>query len=295
MSFRTVVIKNRCKLDYSLNYLVYRGEETRKIHLSEISVLIIESTCVSITTSLINELIKNNVNVIFCDEKHLPNSQLLGLHNNYHSAKNVSLQVAWSEVTKKEIWTDIIFNKISNQIKLLEKHNKDAHLLKEYLSQLKPGDSTNREGHAAKVYFNALFDELSRRTPSFYNSALNYGYAIVLSAFCREIVASGYVTQLGIWHCNEFNHYNLASDMMETFRIIVDDLVLTLTKDDRFFKEKMSNILNTKVTIGKKQVFLDNAIHIYSSNLFNKLNNNGEKILNYTSYELPLYENADNV
>ncbi len=295
MSFRTVVIKNRCKLDFALNYMVYRGEITKKVHLSEISLLIIESTCVSITTSLIAELVKNNIQVVFCDEKHLPGSQLLGYYNNYHSSKNIAYQVSWTDEVKRDVWTDIIYHKINNQIKLLKKHGKDAALLEEYVSQLQPGDSTNREGHAAKVYFNTLFDELSRRTPSFYNAALNYGYAIILSAFCREIVASGYITQIGIWHCNEFNHYNLASDMMETFRVIVDDLALSLETDDKYFKGKMANILNTKITIGRKQVFLDNAVHIYASGVFNRLNNGEDEIVNFTDYELPIYENYDNV
>lgn len=296
MSFRTVIIKNRAKLDFSLNYLIYRGEENKRIHISEISTVIIESTAVSLTVALINEFIKNKIKVIFCDEKHLPSSQLIGFYDNYHSSKNISFQISWSEDIKAKVWTEIVHQKIYNQAKLLKKHKLSYDLLIQYLKELEIGDITNREGHSAKVYFNKLFGEFNRRSSSIYNSALNYGYAILLSAFCREITLRGYLTQLGIWHCNEFNHYNLASDMMEPFRIIVDDIVLNLEQGDMNFKSKMANLLNTKINIGRKVVYLDSAISTYVSGLLNALNNNDvSAIVNYTDYEIPLYENNDNV
>lgn len=291
MSFRTVVIKNRAKLDFSLNYLVYRGEEIKKIHLSEISTLIIESTAVSLTAALINELIKNNVKVIFCDEKHLPNCQLMGFYDNYHSSKNIRKQISWGDDIKSRVWTQIISQKINNQAKLLKKYGLDDKLLRQYLTEIQPGDITNREGHAAKVYFNLLFKELSRRTPSFYNSALNYGYAILLSMFCREISASGFITQLGVWHCNEFNHYNLASDLMESFRVIVDDIAMGLEEEDRMFKSRMANIVNTKVLINNKKMYLDAAVRTYVNRSLEVLCSGEGKIAMIEGYELPIYEN----
>ena len=61
MSWRIVVVSNRSKLDYKLGYMVVRGEETTKIHLSEISILMIESTEVSLTAALLSELTKSKV------------------------------------------------------------------------------------------------------------------------------------------------------------------------------------------------------------------------------------------
>lgn len=58
MSWRIVVISKRAKLDYQLGYMVVRNEEVTKIHLGEISTVLIESTAVSITTSLLAELTK---------------------------------------------------------------------------------------------------------------------------------------------------------------------------------------------------------------------------------------------
>ncbi len=296
MAFRTVVIKKRCKLDYCMNYLVYRGEEEKRVHLSEISVLVIESTAVAITTALLNELVKNKVKVIFCDEKHMPTSQLIGLYDNYHSVRHIEHQIGWQNKIKEEVWTNIIKHKITNQRELLKENEFEYALLDMYIEQIEPGDKTNREGHAAKVYFNQLFNILNRRNPSFYNSALNYGYAIILSAFCRTITAQGYLTQLGVWHRNEFNFCNLACDLMETFRVIVDAMVLKLEENDHLFKSKMANLVNTRVKIDNKKVFLENAIDIYTAGVIKSLNNNNIAFVkNFKYYELPLYENNSNV
>ena len=80
MSWRIVVITKMAKLDLQLGFLVVRGEETIKIHLSEISTLIIENTAVSLTASLLAELIKRKIKVIFCDEKRNPISELVGYY-----------------------------------------------------------------------------------------------------------------------------------------------------------------------------------------------------------------------
>lgn len=295
MAFRTVIVKERAKLDYSMSYLVYRGAEIKKIFISEISILIIESTGVSLTSALINELIKNKVKVIFCDEKHMPSSQLIGFYDNYHSVKNIGYQVCWDNDIKAKVWQNIIINKISRQAMLMEKYGQDSSLLKNYISQVEINDITNREGHSAKVYFNSMFDIMTRRTDCHYNSALNYGYAILLSMFCKEITACGYLTQLGIWHCNEYNYFNLASDFMESFRIIVDELVLKLN-DNNNYKQHMLSLVNTKINIDSKNLYIDEAISIYCKSIFSALNYIDESLIkNYSDYELQIYENSSNV
>ena len=79
MSWRIVVISKRAKLDYQLGYLVVRNEEVTKIHLSEISTILIESTAATVTTSLLAELTKKEIKVIFCDRKRNPSSELVGI------------------------------------------------------------------------------------------------------------------------------------------------------------------------------------------------------------------------
>lgn len=295
MGFRTIVIKNRAKLDFSLNYLVCRSEKEKRIHLDEISMIIVESTAVSLTAALLCELIKKKIKVIFCDEKHLPSSQLIGFDDNYHSVKRIMEQVAWEEESKGLVWQNIIEHKIDNQRKLLHKMGIDDKRLESYINEVKVGDKTNREGHSAKVYFNLLGCN-GRREESDLNSALNYGYAVLLAMFCRSITASGLITQLGIWHRNEFNPYNLASDMMETYRVIVDDLALKIKDNSVNFKYQMANLGNCKVFIDNKWLYLEAGIDLYVKSLINALSCKSIKcIKNFTKYELSIYENTGNV
>ena len=207
MSWRVVVVSRRCKLEYKLGYLVCRGEEVKKVYLAEIGVLIVESTAVSMTAALLCELMKNKIDVIFCDEKHNPQSQLLAVAGRHDASGCLRRQIGWAEEVKASVWARIVQLKIGRQYCFLQKmDHPQAKLLEGYVQQVLPGDASNREGHAAKVYFNALFGmSFKRGDENFLNGALNYGYAVLLSAFNREVVANGYNMQLGLAHKNEFN------------------------------------------------------------------------------------------
>ena len=287
MGFRTVVIKNRSKLDLRLNYLICRGESEAKIYIPEISFLILESTAISLTCALISELNKNNVKIIFCDEKHNPESELVALHNNYNSVSKIKQQTGWSEKVKASLWQKIVQNKIFHQAKHLEElgEKPSAELLRKYIDGVVAGDATNREGHAAKVYFNSIFGvDFQRRNDGKINAVLNYGYAVLLACFNREIVRSGYLTQLGIWHKNEFNHFNLSCDLMEPFRIIIDRTAVKIINDkndERDFRLKILDIFNLQLRINGKQQYLENAISVYCQSVFDALNNENVELIRF--------------
>ena len=233
MTWRTVVISRRAKLDYSMGALVFRGDETRKIHLTEIATIIIESTAVSLTSALLCELMHQGIKVVFCDEKYNPQSELVPYVGCHDSSEKIKQQCNWSDDVKQNVWTAIIKNKIEQQTRLLKTNNHEESVLKleEYINDLQPGDVTNREGLAAKVYFNALFEKasFSRNDKSLsINSALNYGYSLLLSAINREIAANGYLMQMGLHHSNSDNPFNLGCDLMEPWRPLVDELVQRL-------------------------------------------------------------------
>lgn len=274
MSWRVVVVSQRCKLESRLGYLVCRGEQTKKVHLSEIDCIVVESTGVSLTAALLCELVKNKVNIVFCDEKHNPVSQLLALRNRHNASGCLRRQIAWKEKHKAEVWAEIVRYKIFLQQSLLQQNGLEQYLLlQEYAAQIKPNDLSNREGHAAKVYFNALFGLSFRRgDDTFVNSALNYGYSVVLSAFNREIVANGYNTQLGIAHKNEYNFFNLSCDLMEPFRVLVDRFVFfndqPLSTD---YKHRLCNLLNERVKIQGERNTVSAAISIYCKSVFEAL------------------------
>lgn len=291
MSWRVVSVSSRAKLDYKMDYLVVRTDEsTKRIHLSEISVLMIESTAVSLTAYLLCELSKRKIDIVFCDEKRLPYGTLASFYGSHDTSLKFREQIRWNDETKAFVWTEIVRAKINGQRFVLETNQKNgADLLKKYMGEIEPGDATNREGHAAKVYFNALFgNDFSRSDDDPINAALNYGYGIQLSVFAREITSCGYATQLGLFHNNIFNQFNLASDLMEPFRPFVDMCVLSMMPSALEHDEKVRliNLLNTEIMIDGKQCYMLNAVKIYCKSVFDAISENDVSLLKFPKYEL---------
>lgn len=290
MSWRTVVISKSAKLDYQMGCMVVRQDKTVKIHLSEISNLIIETTAVSITAALLSELTKKKVKVIFCDEKRNPSSELIPYYGCHDTSSKVRTQIKWSDEIKAAVWTEIVSEKIRKQAEHLEELKlSEAGMLREYVEELQFGDESNREGHAAKVYFNALFgNDFTRTADNSINAALNYGYGIILSTFNREIVANGYITQLGLFHDNMFNQFNLGSDLMEPFRPLVDRAVVALGPQKFEHDEKMNilELLQEEVRISDRNEYVNNAIKIYCRSVFDALNDGDPSMIKFYSYEL---------
>lgn len=290
MSWRTVVVSSNAKLDYQIGYMVVRGEKTTKIHLNEIDMLIVESTAVSMTSYLLSELMKNKIKVVFCDEKRNPCSELVSYYGSHDTSSKIRKQIEWTKDDKDHIWTEIVSEKIKQQALMLQRYQKEeANMLFEYMEEVEFGDITNREGHAAKVYFNTLFGKKFTRTDENpINAALNYGYGIILSIFNREIVSSGYLTQIGLFHDNMFNQFNLSSDLMEPFRPLVDQLVVEL-KPEKFEteeKRKMLELLNKEVEICGRMEVVTNAIKIYCRSVFDALNDRDISLIRFYYNEL---------
>lgn len=277
MSWRTVIVSNQSKLDYKMGMMVVRGEEIRRVVLDEVAILVIENPAVSITGCLIEALVERKIKVIFCDSKRSPAAELVPHHGSHDSARKIRTQAAWSDHVKAVIWQELVSEKIRKQADFLAelKREREAELLLSYIGQVELLDATNREGHAAKVYFNALFGmDFTRSATTPVNAALNYGYSLVLSSFNREVSANGYLTQLGLFHDNMFNHFNLSCDLMEPFRILVDRAVRfnIPTQFEKDEKHAMWRILEQPVEIDGKQQAVSNAIRIYTHSVFEAIN-----------------------
>lgn len=290
MSWRTVIVSSRSKLELKNGYLVIRSDTVKRVHLDEISVLVIENTGSAVTAALLEALWENKTVVIFCDHKRNPGAQLLPYYNSFDCSARVNTQIQWTQDIKDLVWTEIIKEKIRKQAQVIEKLNlRNSDLLYGYIDEIETGDSTNREGHAAKVYFNSLFgSSFSRSDDCFTNSALNYGYGLLLSLVNREIVANGYLTQLGLFHKNVFNQFNLSSDLMEPFRPLFDLIVYSMPKgtdlehEDKLF---LLNTLNERVQIGKAKQTVINAVGIYVKSILDALDNNDLSLIKFYEYE----------
>ena len=254
-----------------------KKEEFTAIHLSEIDLLMVANTQVSFTCVALNELIKSKAKIIFCDEKHNPLCEAIPFYGSYNSSKRIEQQIKWKEKTKGEVFREIVIQKIKNQATLLKNYRRleEYTALMTYANEVEFGDLTNREGHAAKVYFNALWGmDFSRTRDLAVNHALDYGYTILLSYISREIVSNGCLTQWGIKHCNEYNQFNLSCDIIEPFRQIVDRFVLENPPPmplDTEYKFRLTSLLSIKVRFNGQDTFLSNAISSATKSIIDAL------------------------
>ena len=277
MSWRVVAISTRCKLDLKMGYMVVRGKEVKRVYLDEIAVLLIENPAVSLTGCLIEALVEKKIKVIFCDSRRSPTAELIPFYGSYDDPRKIKAQIDWRDEIKDGVWCEIVREKIRQQATFLTQLEKsrEASLLESYLKDIESYDATNREGHAAKVYFNGVFGmAFTRSEPTFQNMALNYGYGILLSVFNREVVAHGYLTQLGLFHDNMFNHFNLSCDLMEPWRVLVDRRIFGMEfhKFDTEEKHQILGFLNGYVRIDDCRQTILNAIRIYVRSVFEALN-----------------------
>lgn len=291
MGWRTVVISKPSKIDLRLGYLTVRDNDSIvKVHINEIDVLIIESTAVSVTVALLSELIKQKVKVIFCDEKQNPSSELVAYYGRHNCSQTLKSQIMWKTVDKQAVWTSIVAQKIKMQAENLSYFRLgQKDLLESYLEEIEFNDETNREGHAAKVYFNAMFGKsFSRSDDCPINAMLNYGYSIILSIFNREIVSDGYSTILGLFHDNVYNSFNLSCDLMEPFRPIIDRFVKENipAKFEKDEKHAVLSILNNEYIIDSRKQTLTNAIKIYARSVLEAVEIGDVSLIKFYKYEL---------
>lgn len=283
MGWRTVVVNTHSKLSYKNNHLIFKdASRTELIHLSEVDILLLETTDIVLSTMLIKRLVDENILVIFCDDKRLPTAMLMPYYARHDSSLQLSNQITWSEDVKAEVWTTIIAQKILNQAMYLGDcgfFEKSQSVIDLY-SGLELFDPSNREGHAARIYFNTLFgNDFSREQDNDINAALDYGYTLILSMFAREVVVCGCMTQFGLKHANQFNQFNLASDVMEPFRPIIDRIVYENRNNDFVkIKRELFTIFSDTFLYNGKEMYLSNIVSDYTKKVIKTLNQTGKGV-----------------
>ena len=238
--------------------------------IEDLDTLVLDSYGITTTANLLTALATKSTTTVICDEKHLPASVLLPYSQHSRQAKVSRQQLAMSQPLKKQLWQHVVEQKIVNQADVLRMVGLDDMSIRKHASDVKSGDTSNRESIAAHIYFDQLLDDATRRKPIWHNAALNYGYAIVRSHIARHIAARGLVASQGIFHHNELNSFNLADDLIEPYRAAVDLYVLekvaplhvgdrdaSLTKHDR---QLIIDILNYYVIMNGKKFMIKHAV-----------------------------------
>lgn len=242
MSWRTVLVEDGESLRLKLDSIVIEKQgRLFTIPLSDIGVIVVDGQGATISTRLLSSLGKSNIALINCDETHHPNGIFTAFNGHSRASKMIQKQITLDDATKGEIWRKLISYKIENQYKILkhfEKSQQSLEKLNKYYNQIEDYDRTNREGHAAKVYFNELFGkDFSRNNEEhIVNAGLNYGYSILRAHLARCVVAYGLSPMLGIFHRSEYNQFNLVDDLIEPFRPFVDCFVYQNLKEERYFR-----------------------------------------------------------
>lgn len=298
MGWRTIYIEESYKVSLYLNNLkIQNSDETYVVPISDIDTIVFNNYKLYITIQLLCKLTQNNICIIICEKDGLPELVVSPITGNYAAFKQQELQLKFDSAYKKILWQLIIKGKINNQIAVLDKFTLDMKcidLLLYYFEQVDLDDVTNREGLAAKIYFKALFGELfirDRNNPDPINIALNYGYAVIRAMMCRSIIAKGLLPTIGIKHRNIYNHFNLADDLIEPFRPIVDSWVYEniYKKTDCFSREKRLSLLNAltgKICFNNKKYSISQSMNLFVDGIIRYMENGREEYINMPKVEI---------
>ena len=254
--------------------------------VEDIGFVIIDNPMISLTIPLLNELVANNVSVVICDKKQMPQAMLQPLVGNTTLQEIYKYQIEATSPLKKQMWKQLIESKIKNQAALLDRLGKDGKILKPFYANVKSGDTDNREGAAARVYWTQMFENGFKReregdSP---NQLLNYGYTILRAAVARALVGSGLYPAFGIFHRNRYNAFPLADDVMEPYRPFVDEVVYSLRKDDnatdldKNAKSRLLRVLFADVRIGKMTRPLEVALSLTTASLVKMFKGDTQKL-----------------
>ena len=259
---RTIFLGNKTKVTTKYEQLIIETEDKNaSIPIEDIGFIVIEHQQSFISLPALTKLIKQNASVIFCDEKHMPVSMLMTLDGHHLQHEHFKNQLNCSEPLKKQIWQQIIKEKISNQAKHLEIIGNNKHPLNAYAKNVLSGDTDNREGAAARYYWQHIFEfKFNReRYGDYPNPFLNYGYIILRAAVARALSGSGMLNTIGLHHHNRYNAYCLADDVMEPFRILVDLKVIEIMNKFPGEEELTTEIKAELLQVLTQTVYFENT------------------------------------
>lgn len=228
MGFRHLYIANRATLFIRHRQLCIQQEEMTTVPVDDLASIMLESPACTITSAALGILAEGGVAVYTCDQKHLPNGVLMPFHAHSRQLRAFSRQISASKPFQKQLWRIIIQQKIINQSLCLDLCSKEGgERLMTLASGVTSGDRENAESRAAQIYFISLFGKgFGRRQDCPQNAALNYGYAILRGALARSLSQYGFIPCVGLFHHGELNAFNLADDLLEPFRPMVDQWVV---------------------------------------------------------------------
>lgn len=262
---KTIYIGNPAYLRLHQNQLQIEEPKTKQIKgiiaVEDIAILMLDNYQITISNQLIVKLQSNNAVIISCDAHHLPFTIMQPFFSHTEYSERIKVQLSVSEPLKKQLWKQIIIQKIKNQQSLLRINDKYYLHMDNYWKNVTSGDTTNMEGIAAQNYWKYLFTDFQReRFGEQPNNLLNFGYAILRSIVARALVSSGFLPVLGVFHKNKYNPYCLADDIMEAYRPFVDKMVSNYLFMYGNLNELTKEVKTYLLNITTHDVLIDNKV-----------------------------------
>ena len=238
-------------------FLVKNEDKVFEVSVRKVDSIMI-TTSAYLSTDALKMAIENNIDVIFLDEFGDPYGRVW--HSKLGSTVLIRRKQLEISSTKEgfELAKGWVLKKIENQINFIERlarpREDKAERLKELAKGLKEakeriaditgtvderrGTIMALEGIAGKLYFDALsyvmperfkFDGRSRNpAKDEFNAMLNYGYGVLYSMVEKACIIGGLDPYIGFLHADNYNKKSLVFDLIEMFRIFVEETVTYL-------------------------------------------------------------------
>ncbi len=292
MSFMSLCFSNPCYLSLKNKQLfvkLIKENEELSVPLDNVASIVLDNAQITLTSQLLSKLSELGIALFTVDSKHIPNGCMNSFLNHIRTSATAFKQIELAKPFKKNIWKEIVSQKIHNQGYVLERYNEEkGKYLQKLALNVKSGDSENLESVAARVYFLNLFGKkFTRDQENKINSLLNYGYTVLRGYVARFVASKGLIPCFGVFHRSTYNSFNLADDLIEPFRPIIDmhvaEYVLKnnsntheLTVED---KKYILDLMNTKCVIDNENTTLSNAIALMCDSFVRAMDSKDYKLI----------------
>ena len=224
MGWRSVMISRPARLRREHFSLAIEQEQTVYVPFEDIAVILLNHREINLSHPVLSACAEYGIGLYATGSNHQPSGVFLPFLSHSRTTRLMRKQLDIAKPLAKQAWANIVRRKIENQAKCLHvAGRKGVDRLESYARRVRSGDVDNLEGQAAAFYFAQLFGQgFFRADERWTNAALDYGYAVLRGAIARGLVAHGLHPPIGIFHASEQNAFNLADDLIEPFRPLVD-------------------------------------------------------------------------
>ncbi len=272
--------RTHLSIQYDQLIIKQEGLEKACIPAEDIGILLVDHPATTYTHSVFTRLIAFGAAVIVCGPDHHPVAMFLPLESNTTQTESFRFQIEAKEPLKKQLWKQIVRAKIAHQARIVSDNENVFRGLKALIPQVRSGDPDNIEARASKLFWSAFLEMVRFRRDrdgAAPNNLLNYGYMTLRAAVARAICSAGLLPALGIHHCNRYNAFCLADDLVEPYRGFVESRVRQIVSDlgdtesldqlDQSIKAKLLEVLYCPVTVGDLEGPLMVSLHRTAASL----------------------------